>query len=98
MPRLVEVVVPRSGSPRFVYTDGFDLSGRHPVRIFRASTVEPVQRPDIDDRRWFWEVDLSPVGGPRTVCDEDGRPFESREAAIAWEVRWLREHLCSLKV
>jgi hypothetical protein len=38
-----------------------------------------------------WVADLSPVEGPLLLdCDE---PFETREAALAAERRWIEEHV-----
>lgn len=57
------------------------------VKIERASHVEPLPH---CGSRWF--VDLSPVGGPEAVLeDEEGQPFTSRSSALAYERRWL-EH------
>ena len=46
----------------------------------RASHVEP-------EGDGTWTVDLTPVGGPV----EGG--FETRRAALAWEVEWLGQEL-----
>jgi len=58
------------------------------VEIFRASHVEPASGWMVAN----WGVDLAPVGGPCVYADEEGIPFETRKAALAFERRWLIEH------
>lgn len=55
------------------------------IRVRRASHVEPA-----DSGTWF--VDLGPVGGPIFYVDDMGCPFDTRQAALDYEVKWLREH------
>lgn len=96
--KTIQVCVPKGGPLRYVYADDFDLSRREGANLRRASTVEPVRCPELDPNRWFWQVDLRPVGGPVTVCRDDGLPFETREQAIQWEVDWLEANLNRLDV
>ncbi len=55
------------------------------VELFRASHVEPTA-PGAPGN---WHVDLGPVGGVVSTVDEEGIPFETRKAALAFERRWL---------
>lgn len=52
--------------------------------VARASHVEPETMPDGSV---LWYADMSPSGGPVLTG------FRTREAALAGELRWLRENL-----
>jgi hypothetical protein len=75
----MDLVVEPGGSVKAVYAEAIDLTVLGPVRIARASHVEPTP----DGR---WTADLSPVGGPVLG------PFRLRSAALAAEHNWLKEH------
>jgi hypothetical protein len=53
------------------------------IRVQRASHVEPT-------KCGTWYVDLNPVGGDIVYVDEEGRPFDTRQSALDYEVAWLR--------
>ena len=78
-----ELIVEPSGEIRFVYDDELAELVREvgPVEVRRASHVEP-------DDIWtgFWTADLRPAGGVLAAG------FETRRAALDFEVRWLSEH------
>jgi hypothetical protein len=73
------IVVDLTGTCRCVYGEDLDFSSLGPVRVRRASHVEP-------DAAGRWSADLSPVGGPVLG------PFRLRGEALAAEARWLMEH------
>jgi hypothetical protein len=76
---VVVVVVDTAGTCRCVYGEDLDFSSLGPVRLRRASHVEP-------DAAGRWSADLSPVRGPVLG------PFRLRGEALAAEERWLVEH------
>ena len=55
-----------------------------PVKIRRASHVEPVYTPDGSVK---WQADMAPVGGPILA------PFDTRQEALDAEKIWLKEHI-----
>ena len=67
------------GTIRCIYSEEIDLALLGPIRIQRASHVEP-------DERGQWHTDLGPVGGPTLG------PFTRRSDALAAEEAWLLEH------
>ena len=84
------------------------LSALGPSVVERASHVEPVSTVRMrrfSPGMMGWVADMSPVGGAVLTSDGaggylenrssllDGRPFESRAAALLAERAWLREHL-----
>ena len=75
----MEVVVNPVGQVRYVYDETLDLASLGPLRIARASHVEP------DDQGRWW-ADLSPVTGPNIG------PFRHRSEALEAERRWLHFH------
>ena len=75
----MHLVVDPRGTVRAVYAELIDLHALGPVRIERASHVEPTP----DGR---WTADLSPVGGG------DLGPFDRRSDAIDAEIGWLETH------
>jgi hypothetical protein len=52
----------------------------------RASHIEPVPRSDP----WLWYVDMSPLGRDYQFCLWP--PYPSREAALAAEHAWIKQH------
>ena len=77
---MTSLVVDPRGTVHCLYTEMLDLAVLGPLRIRRASHVEP------DDRGDWW-ADLHPAGGPVLG------PFGSRSGALAAEVRWLEDML-----
>jgi hypothetical protein len=75
----MDLVVDPAGRVRAVYAEAIDLRALGPVRIRRASHVEPTP----DGR---WTADMRPVTGPVLG------PFETRGEALDAEHAWLREH------
>jgi len=67
------------GTVRAIYDEAIDLRRLGVITIARASYVEPATD-------GTWQVDLSPVGGPR-FCG-----FSCRSQALAAEADWLRRH------
>ena len=59
----------------------------------RASHVE--ENPDRTVHPGRWMVDLTPSDGPVAFADEQGRPFNRREEALAFEKRWLEPRMRS---
>ena len=78
----MNLIVERDGSVRGIYGEVIALDALGPLRIERASHVEP-------DEYGRWLADLSPVGGP-ILGPFRGRT-EALEAEVAWlEANWLR--------
>jgi hypothetical protein len=75
----MQLVIERNGQIRGIYGEEIALDALGPLRIERASHVEP-----DDSGRWL--ADLSPVGGPTLG------PYEKRSEALAAEVLWLEEN------
>jgi len=75
----VNLVIEKNAKVRGVYGEVIDLTTLGPLKIERASHVEP-------DERGRWLADLSPVGGPVLG------PFDKRSKAVAAEVAWLEEN------
>jgi hypothetical protein len=73
------LVVDPAGNVRAVYDEALDLAALGPLRITRASRVEP-------DDTGRWAADLSPVGGPVLGT------FARRSEALAAESAWLEAH------
>jgi len=67
------------GTARAIYDETIDLRRLGEITIARASFVEPVAD-------GTWQIDLSPVGGPRLSR------FSCRSQALAAEADWLRRH------
>jgi len=67
------------GTVRAIYDETIDLQRLGAITIARASFVEPVAD-------GTWQVDLSPVGGPRLSG------FSCRSQALAREAAWLTRH------
>ncbi|NLE37491.1 MAG: hypothetical protein GX621_05640 [Pirellulaceae bacterium] len=72
----MQLLIKPSGRIRCVYGEAIDLSVLGPMKIRRASHVEP-------DPTGRWTADLSPVGGPVLG------PYSSRGEALAAEQAWL---------
>jgi hypothetical protein len=75
----MNLIIGRNGSVRGIYGEEIALDALGPLKIDRASHVEP-------DQHGRWSADLSPVGGPVLG------PFDRRSEALAAEVEWLEEH------
>ena len=75
----MRLLVLPDGSVKAVYAEAIDLAALGPVRVTRASSVEP-------DRLGRWTADLGPVGGPVLG------PFDRRSAALDAELAWLETH------
>jgi hypothetical protein len=73
------LVVDPAGLITTLYTEELDLAALGPLRITRASHVEP-------DDKGRWTVDLGPIGGPVLGT------FARRSAALAAERAWLEAH------
>jgi hypothetical protein len=73
------LVVDPAGTVRAVYDELLDLAALGPLRIVRASRVEP-------DPSCRWTADLTPVGGPVLG------PFDRRSEALDAERAWLEAH------
>ena len=72
----MNLVIEPDGRVRAIYGEEIDLAALGPVRISRASHVEP-------DALGRWLADLTPVVGPILG------PFDRRSDALAAEVAWL---------
>lgn len=72
----MNLIIDRDGSVRGIYGEEIALDALGPLKIERASYVEP-----DDSGRWL--ADLSPVSGPLLG------PFNRRSEALEAEVRWL---------
>lgn len=72
----MNLIVERDGSVRGIYGEEIALDALGPLKIERASYVEP-----DDCGRWL--ADLSPVSGPLLG------PFNRRSEALEAEVAWL---------
>lgn len=72
----MNLIVERDGSVRGIYGEEIALDALGPLKIERASHVEP-------DASGRWLADLSPVSGPLLG------PFNRRSEALEAEVRWL---------
>jgi hypothetical protein len=75
----MQLVIERNGRVRGIYGEEIDLDALGPLRIERASHVEP-------NEQGRWLADLSPVGGPVLG------PYQKRTDALAAEVAWLEEN------
>lgn len=75
-------IVIEDGVMRFVYADELKpLLDTGDAHIKRVSHVEP-----DDTRPGWWTADMGPLDGPVLG------PYNTREAALAAERDWLREH------
>ena len=72
----MNLIIEKDGQVRGVYGEEIALDALGPLRIERASHVEP-------DSQGRWLADLSPVGGPVLG------PYEKRSEALEAEVEWL---------
>lgn len=72
----MELFIALGGVVGCLYDESIDLSALGPLRIRRASHVEPTS----DGQ---WTADLSPLGGPTLG------PFLLRSAALAAEEDWI---------
>ena len=79
----MELQIDARGQGACVYGEEIDLTALGQLTIRRASHVEP-------DEAGRWQVDLSPVGGPRLG------PFDRRSTALEAESEWLRARLGQL--
>ena len=75
----MEIVITPAGVVRAVYGEDIELESLGPLRIARASAVEPTAD-------GMWTADLAPVCGPVLG------PFTRRSDALAAEIEWLRCH------
>jgi len=75
----MDLLISPQGEVRCVYDEAIDLHELGPLRIQRASHVEPGP-----DGRWL--ADLSPVDGPVLG------PFDFRTQALIAERQWLDAH------
>ncbi len=75
----MNLVIEKNGLVRGIYGEEIALDALGPVKIVRASHVEP-----DDSGRWL--ADLSPVGGPVLG------PYDRRSEALAAEVAWLEKN------
>ena len=82
---MMTLVVGPRGTVRCIYAEHLDLGAIGPLRISRASHVEP-------DEAGRWWADITPAGGPILG------PFARRSDALAAERRWLDENLISIAV
>ena len=77
----MNLVIEKDGLVRGIYGEEIALDALGPLKIERASHVEP----DVQGR---WLADLSPVGGP--VLGPFDKRSEALEAEVAWlEANWL---------
>ena len=85
-------IVVSGGKVQFLYNDKLQgLSKLGTMTAERASHVEP----KTIDGKVRWTADMSPVGGPE--LDNDGKGYETREEALAVEVKWLEKNHLTLK-
>jgi hypothetical protein len=75
----LQIVVDPCGVVRCLYCEDLDLAAFGPLRISRASHLDPT-----GEGRWM--ADLAPAGGPLLG------PFQRRSEALAAEVAWLEQH------
>lgn len=75
----MNLIIDRDGSVRGIYGEVIALDALGPLKIERASHVEP-------DEQGHWLADLAPVGGPVLG------PFDRRSEALEAEVAWLEEN------
>jgi hypothetical protein len=75
----VNLIIDTDGQGRAIYGEVIDLAALGPIRISRASHVEP-------DGEGRWMADLAPVGGPVLG------PYDRRSEALEAEVAWLEEN------
>src|SRR5262245_51960419 len=76
---MMELFIFGDGSIRCLYGEDIELNCLGPLRISRASHIEP-------DSAGRWWADCSPVGGPKLG------PHILRSDAIAAEIEWLNQH------
>jgi len=77
----MNLIIEPDGRVRGVYGEEIALDALGPLKIERASHVEP-------DARGRWLADLAPVGGP--VLGSFLRRSEALDAEVAWlEANWL---------
>ena len=77
----MNLIIESGGRVRGIYGEEIALDALGPLRIERASHVEP-------DDRGRWLADLAPVGGP--VLGPFDKRSEALEAEMAWlEANWL---------
>jgi hypothetical protein len=82
MKNIHKIIINKDGQIRFIYDDTLKpLLDQGEFQRKRASHVEP------DPNSQGWLVDMTPVGGP----DRLG-PFDTREQALAEEVKWLNNN------
>ena len=81
----MKAVINTSGKVTAVYDEEVDLSALGPVKISRASTVEP-------DSAGRWWADLALSNGPKLG------PYTHRSHALVAERQWLEDHLDELEV
>lgn len=76
---MIELFVTSQGLVRFLYDESLHMQELGPIRIQRASHVEP-------DAKGQWWADLTPSDGPTFG------PFPQRTQAIDAECNWLTQH------
>jgi hypothetical protein len=79
----MQLIIGPGGQVRCLYDEAIDLAVLGPLKIVRASHVEP-----DEDGRWW--ADLAPVNGPKLG------PFGQRSHALEAERVWLQDHLDAL--
>ena len=72
----MNLIIEKDGQVRGIYGEEIALDALGPLKIERASQVEP-------DEQGRWLADLSPVSGPLLG------PFDRRSEALDAEVSWL---------
>ncbi len=75
----MQLLISTDGRVRCLYDETLELRRLGPLKIQRASHVEP-------NEAGQWYDDLSPVDGPRLG------PFETRSEALEAERHWLQQH------
>ncbi len=77
---MMDLLISPHGLIRTIYNEAIPLQTLGPLRITRASHVEP-------DPSGKWWVDLGPSGGPILG------PFTARSFALQAEHDWLIQHV-----
>jgi len=85
----MQIFIRPNGAAQCVYADQLQpiLTTIGATSVRRASHVEPDPH---DNEKWF--VNLTPVGGPVE------RGFETRAAALDFEVQWLHQAMSARHV
>jgi hypothetical protein len=80
---VMQLIVGPGGWVKCLYSEAIDLAALGPLKIVRASHVEP-----DDEGRW-WAA-LAPVEGPKLG------PFVRRSEALEAERNWLEHRLATM--